>query len=437
MTNCEPIEDTQLLSYILLLVKYSRLIIYTTISAMAVTLIILLLVPNQYTATAVISPPQQNITLSGHVLESLGGSVIPSASLTAAKAGLGAEAAALMGLGSSSDYYVGVMNTVTIFDRIIERFNLINHYRPWKFLGAPYIEDIRKILKGRTEISAAKDGLIKIKVTDKDPNLAAKIANAFAEEMDTLLQGISHEEAKERLNFLEQERSGASLKLAKAEGDLRAFSDQSGLIKLDDQTKGIIEYIAKLRAAIDTKEVQLEVMRQRATPSNFDVKQIETELKSLRERLYAAETKDINLPRDGDIFIATTKMPTLGLEYLRLYRESKYQESLYQMFSKLEELARLDQVRHAVVIAYLDQANPPQKKSKPQRFLLTMLAGIVTCFAMILVAFGLEYWHNVTQSETAAMNLQLIHRYAQLWQQDTYRFSTWVNSRILRRSDRH
>jgi uncharacterized protein involved in exopolysaccharide biosynthesis len=436
-------DEVQLLDYLVVLVKHSRLIVYTTLAVMAVTLVVLLLISNKYTAVATIIPPQQNVTLSAQLLDSLGGSSLPMSASGLARGGMGSEVASLLGLKSPADLYVGILTGNAIYDRIIERFNLHDYYYNswdtfwnfWNLFGPPYIEDVRKKLSKRSDISAGKDGLIKITVTDEDPKRAAMMANAFVEEMDKLLQKIAVTEAKERLDFLEKERTKASHNLAKAEDDLRAFSEQSKLIKFDDQARGAIELIANLRAAIDTKEVELGVLRQRATPYNFDVKRVETELKGLRERLNVAETQSSKLPRDGDVLIATSKIPSLGLEYLRLFRETKYQESLYHLFCKLAELAHLDQVRDVAVVEVVDHASPPEKKSKPKRLLLTALAGVITAFTMIVVAFVLEYWQNIAQSEGAVVCLRLMERYAKDWQQDAYRLSAWLKRKVFRRSE--
>ena len=408
-------DEVHLLDYLLVLAKHSRLIIYTSAAVAALTLLILLCIPNKYTATACLLPPQQNMTLSAQLLDSLGGSTLPSTS----SGGLGGMAAGLLGLKSPGDLYVGMLTGNTIFDCIIERFQLRGLY------NREYIEDVRKKLSKRTEISAGKDGLITIEVTDEDPQRAAAMANVFVEELDKLLQNMALQEARDRLVFLEKEQAQATLRLTKAEEALRAFSEKSSVIQIDAQTKGMIEYIASMRAAIDAKEVQLRVLRQQATPFNYDFIRLETELKGLKEKLREAE-KEGDQTCIGDVCITTAKVPALGLEYLRLYREVKYQEALYQLYCKLVELARLDQVRDVSVVQTVDRAIPPEKKSSPKRLSITVLVGAATFFMMIFVAFGREYWQNTAQSESDAPRLAQMHNYTQQWRRDARRLFSYL-----------
>ena len=410
-------DEVVLFDYLVILIKNSRLIVYTTIITMVVVFLILFFTSNKYTAKASIIPPQQNMTLSGLLLDTLGGAVLPSSINTSLLGGL----SGIMGLKSPGDLYVGILTRNSIFDRIIERFNLREYYRPWYAFQEPYLEDIRKIIQKRSDINSGKDGIITIEVTDESSQKAAEMANAFVEELGKMLQALAVKEAGERLIFLEKERVQVSLKLTKAEEELRAYSEQSNIIRIDFQEKGIIEYIANLQASIDAKEVQLKVLRQHATPFNYDLIRVETELKGLKERLLAIESQGAQNPRSGDIMINTSKIPALGTEYMRLYREVKYFDALREFYSKLVELARLDQSRDVAVIQVVDRATPPERKSKPKRLLITVLLGSGTFIFMVFLAFVLEYWQNMVMSDRNAHYLQLLQNYAQQWCHDARR----------------
>ena len=422
MPTTEPVnaptpeeDEIHLLDYLLVLAKHSQMIVYTSVAVTFLTYLILFVSPNKYTASACLLPPQQNMTMSAQLLDSLGGSALPT---SASSSGLGGMAASMLGLKSPGELYVGMLTSHSIFDRIIERFNLQELYE------VDYIEDAREELGKNAAITADKNGLITIEVTDEDPWQAAAMANAFVEELDNLLQQMASKEATSRLAFLEKELAQASQKLTKAEEKLRTFSEQRSVIQIEDQTKGMLEYIANLRAAIDAKEVELQVLRQQATPFNYQVINLETELKSLKEKLQAAEAQT-DQTCIGEVCIATSKVPALGLEYIRLYREVKFQEGLYQLYTRMVEIARVDMVRDVAVIQTVDQALPPERKSN-KRLFPALLAGIATGFMMIFVAFGCEYCQNTACSEEEAPRLSQFRSYVQQWWQDAQRLVSWL-----------
>lgn len=407
----EPANNTSLdggillLDYLVILAKHSRTIIFTSGAVTVLTFLVLFILPNEYSATARLMPPQQNLTLSGQLMDSLGARVSPGAN--AGGGGMGGMAANLLGLKTAGDLYLSLLTSNTVLDHIIDRFQLMKHYQ------TRYREDARKALSRAAKVSLGlKDGIIVIAVTSTTPKLAAEVANGFIEEMDRLLQGLAVQEAQGRLAFLEKERLQASQNLSKAEESVRLFSEQNSVLQIDTQTKGAIEYIARLRAEVDAKEVSIAVLRQQATPFNYDVVRMETEVKGLKEKLHAAEAQRENCV--SDVCLPTSKAPSLALEYLRLFREAKFQESLYQLYTKLVEVARLDMVRDVAIVQVLDPADPPEKRSN-RRLLPSLLAGIIACFMMVLVAFGREYLQNMNKRIEGRQRLSVLKGYLKPW----------------------
>jgi tyrosine-protein kinase Etk/Wzc len=396
-------DEVHFLDYLIAVAKHIRMIIYGSAIVTVVTYLILLILPNTYTSTARLLPPQQNMTLSGQIIDSLGITSVSGASGANSLAGM---AASLMGLKTPGDIYVGILKSEPIFDRIIERFKLRQYYSSSRLPSEVYIEDIRKQLGKNANISAGTDGLILIEVTDEDPRRAAEIANGFTAELDNLLQEMARKEANNYLAFIEKELAQTSDNLAKAEEVLRCFSEQTNVLQMDAQTKGMLEYSANLRATIDAKEVQIEVLRQHSSPSSYDVLLQETELKGLKEKLRETEFKS-NQNSAGDVCIPTSKVPTLGLEYFRKVREAKYQEVIYQMYAKLMELARLDAARHIPMIQSVGQAIPAEKRSN-KRLLLSILVGFCTGFVMIFWAFVLEWKQHLQSNENENQRLALL-----------------------------
>lgn len=382
MTKTKKVE-INVLDYVLVLAQHSRMILYTSAAVTILTYMYFFSATNIYRAKARLLPPQQNLTMTAQLMESLGGGISPGRGGSGGI--IGGGAAALLGLKSSGDIFVSMMTGDTILDRMIERFNLkeLNKLK--------YLEDARKALKADSRINLGeKDGIINVEVTNKDPQLATAMANAYPEELDTLLQKLALYEAKSRLAFFEKERDVALLNLTKAEETLRTFSEENGVVQIEAQTRTMLEYIARLRATIDTQEVQIQVLRQQATPSNYDVVRLESEIKGLKEKLRAAESQ-WDQACIGEVCLPTSKTPGLGLGYTRLFRDVKFQEGLYQLFTRMVEVARLDMAKNVAVVQMVDRATKPERRFN-KRVFPALIAGIATFFFMIIVAFVRQFW---------------------------------------------
>jgi capsule polysaccharide export protein KpsE/RkpR len=396
-------DEVNLLDYLIILAKHSRMIILTSAAVTILTYLILFILPNKYTSTARLLPPQQNLSLTAQLLDNLGSRVRPQAS--AGGSSMGGMATSLLGLNFPGEMYAAMMTSEAVLDHIIARFHLMKLYK------TIYQEDTRKALLKNTKITCGKkDGIIVIEVTATNSKLAAEMANAFIEELHRLIQRLALQEAKERLTFLEKERLQAGHNLIKAEESLRLFSEKNSVLQIDTQTKVAIEYIARLRAEINTREVSLQVLRQQATPFNYDTIRMETEIRGLKEKLHGAESQLDNCV--SDVCLPTSKTPSLVLEYLRLLRESKLHEGLYQLYSRLVETARLDMVRDVAVVQVLSPALPPEKRSN-SRLIPAFLVGFSAFIFVVFVAFSREFLHKLNTRKDQAQRLSSISFY---WQ---------------------
>ena len=301
-----------------------------------------------FTARTSIMPPQQQQSAAATALASLSGLV----NLT----GVGA------GLRSPVDQFVGLMQSQTVQDRLVLRFKLQEAY------SEKLRVDARTELDKRTRISVGKrDGLLVIEVDDVDPRRAAAIANEYIAELRTLTSTLAVTEAKQRRVFFEGLLAGARSQLASAQTAL----EQSGVssLTLRSDPKSAAEAYARLKAFVTAAEVRLQTLRSELTEASPEVRLQTSELDALRSRLNSMETSQ---KQNG------------GSEYITRYREFKYQETLFDLFARQYELARVDESREGALIQVVDIAQVPEKRSWPRRSMLA-IAGLLT--GLILAIF--------------------------------------------------
>ena len=357
-------EKIDMLDLAIVLLKRKKLIAGVTLGGCLLSVAVALLLPPIFRAETSILPPQQSSSsMLGQLMGQLGG--------------LSGIAGAAVGIKNPNELYVGMLQSRTVVDRIIDRFDLMKSY------DEEYREDARKKLMKYTEVeSDRKSGIITVAVEGKDPRRAADMANAFVEELRALTGGIATTEAGQRRLFFEEQLKEAKSELSRAEEVFRGFQERTGALQIDAQAKAVIEGIASLRAMIAAREVQLKVLQTYTTPRNPDFQKVEEEVRALRMELSRLEGAG---GRGPDPLMPTGRMPAVGTEYLRKLRDLKYSETLYEQLAKQYELARIDEARDAAVIQVIDPAIPPEKKVKPRRRL------IVLASTFLGFAFGVTY----------------------------------------------
>jgi len=374
----EPIDDEiSLLDLAITLAKHKKLILGAPIIAGILAALYSLFQPNIYTADTQILPPQQQSSASA---------------LLGQQGALSGMAGAAGGFKDPNETYVAMLKSRTLQDNMIRRFNLQKVYKtqtPGSTRGA---------LAGATSVKVGKDGIIGIYVDDQNPQRAALLANGYVEELQRLTQVFAVTEASRRRLFFEKQLMQAKKSLSEAEIALKQLQEKTGIIQLDAQAQQVIGTAASLKGQIAMKEVELGAMRTFATGSNPDFIRSQQMLTGLKAQLSKVETGSV----------ITSKVPEAGLEYMRMVRDLKYAETIYEMLAKQYEMAKIDESKESSVIQVLDKAFVPEQKSKPKRSMTVLFAVFVTGFIAMLWAFIAEALKKAKKNGTTQVQIQAL-----------------------------
>lgn len=307
------------------------------------------LIPPSFTARTTLLPPQQQQSSAAAALASLG-----------ALGGLAGLAGSMGSLKSPADQYVAFLESATVADRIIDQYKLLEVY------DEDYRQDARKELSKNVRVTVGKkDGLITVEVDDHDPKRAAEMAKSYVEGLRQLTSTLAVSEAQQRRVFFEEQLKQTRDKLTQAQVALQSSGFSQGALKAEPRAAA--EGYARLRAEATAAEVRLQGMRRMLTDETPELLQQQAVLSALRDQLARLEQRDIGR---GDS------------DYVGKYREFRYQETLFELFARQYELARVDESREGALIQVVDMAQPPERKSKPKRGLIALISVLVTALAI-------------------------------------------------------
>ena len=363
-TTGDEADGMRALDVLIFLARHRRLLALAPLAAAIGAAAISLTLPNMYTGVTKILSPQQNQSSAVFLLSQLGNIAGPASGPLAIK--------------NPNELYVGMLKSRTVADNLVARFGLKDLYE------RETLQDTRRELEQRTTISHGRDGIITISFEDRDRKRAADVANGYVEELYKLTQALAVTEAGQRRLFLEKQLKLTKEGLVEAELALKKTQETTGFIKLDEQSRAIIEAVASLRAQIAAKEVEAGAMRLFATERNPGYLRVQQEIGGLRSEL--ARLEKTNRSGGGDIFVPTGRVPEAGLEYLRSLREVKYHESVFELLAKQYEIARIDEARDGSIVQVLDRAVEPDRKSGPRRARIVIVTAILGFLAALLWA---------------------------------------------------
>jgi uncharacterized protein involved in exopolysaccharide biosynthesis len=386
----QPVPDV--LASLQLLWEKRGLLYRVAVWALVISTVIALLIPNQYESSVSIMPPD-SMNSSGTMLAALAAKASPE---------LAAMAGGLLGTKGSGALFVDLFRSRSVQDRVVDRLNLQNVY--W----SRYKQDARKKLGSRTDVGEdRKSGVISLTVTDRNPQRAHDIAQAYVEELNHLVSQVSTSSARRERVFIEQRLTSVKSDLEDAEKQFSAFASKNSALDIKEQTKAMVESAALLQGQLIAAQSELLSLEQVYTGNNVRVRSLQARVDELKRQLQKLQGTDASLLPDAtqsdQLYPPIRKLPLLGVEWADLYRRMKIQETVYELLNQQYELARIQEAKEIPSINVVDPANVPERKSFPPRLLMIFALTLLSLTGAAVWIVASARWERVDPQEPGKM----------------------------------
>src|ERR1700733_6739481 len=347
---------------------------------LVISLLAAFLLPKRYGSSTRLMPPDGQSSSGMAMLAAMAGK---------SGLGMGSLAGDLLGMRGSGALFVDILRGRTVEDRIVGRFDLRRVY------GERYWVDARKRLDAYTEIAEdRKSQVITIRVTDRDPRRAAQIAQAYVEELDHLVAEVSTSSARRERIFIEDRLTSVKQELDRASREFSQFSSQNATLDISTQGKAMVEAAGRLQGELIASQSELEGLEQVYTASNVRVRSLRARVDELSKQLDKLGGNSIRLApaiaspagalpegeASASAFPSIRQLPLLGVRWAELYRQTKIEETVYELLTQQYELAKIEEAKEIPAVKILDAADVPEKKSSPHR-LTIMVLGMLLAFS--------------------------------------------------------
>ena len=383
--------------------RHRRLLVRVFLIAAACSLALALLIPKRYTSTAMIMPPA-NTNSSSVMIAALAGRALGGGGSNNSFSSL---AGSLLGTGNTTALYIDLIKSGTISNHLIERFELQKVY------DKRYRIDTAKKLARRTSVTEdKKSGVITITVEDSDRVRARNLAQGYLDELNLLLTHTSTTSAHQERVFIERRLQTAHTDLVRAQQELSNFSTSHTTIDIKEQTRAMVDAMARVQAELIAEQSSLSSLRQIYGDQNIRVKSAESRIGSLQQKLNSlagTPGAGVDVPVSNDQpYPALRSLPQLAVPYAELYRNLRIQETLFELLTQQYELSRIEEAKDVPVVSVIDPPGIAEKKSFPPRTLLTVALTVISL--LITAAFLLirDRWEQVPAETAQKIFLQQI-----------------------------
>jgi capsule polysaccharide export protein KpsE/RkpR len=293
--------------------------------------------------------------------------------------------------------FIGILNSQTAQDDIINRFDLQRVYHCKLYI------DARSILSNQTTIVEDRSsGIISISVTDRDPNRARDLAEAYVEELDKLVNSLSTSSARREREFLEQRLKSIKSDLDASSVALSQFSSRNATINPQSQGQTLIAAASGLQGALISAQIELSGLKAMYSDDNVRVREARARIDELQSQL--RKMGNIGGKADGadqksdELYPSIRELPILGVTYSNLSRQLAMQEGIYETLNRQYELAKVEEAKEIPPIKVLDEPQVPERKSSPHRSIIVLLGILISAFLGVVWVIACKLWEITDDS---------------------------------------
>ncbi len=356
------------------LYSWRKFVVGVTGGVAVSAVVISLLLPNWYRASArVLVSDAQSGGLSSAILGNL-----PAA------------ASALLGGGPGGDYtrFLAILTSRSMMEAAVDSFNLIRVYDV-EDTESPLEDAIRELRdNAEFEIDMEYD-FLHVAVLDKDRERAAQMANFFVRRLNDVNARLSSESASNHRRFIQNRYFEARAEMDSLLNATQRFQQRYGVFDLPAQAENFFEQVATLRQSALEAEISHEALLAQYGPDNAQVRSMNAIAQAAnRKYRQALEGHEELLP------VPRAEVPTVAREFVALELEGTIQRTILEVLGPLNEQARFQEERETQAVQVVDEAVPPDRKAKPKRSIICILATLTAFFLSIGFVLVYEWWRR-------------------------------------------
>jgi tyrosine-protein kinase Etk/Wzc len=358
-----------MVSLISIILRHKKLVIIITAGAFVVSALVSLVIPPRFVSSASFLPlgVEQDITGLRDFFSSLGSIGEATADFLRARKNL------------VVDYIIRSRKMGALLS---EQFDLAAIY------GREGAEEIWESLNEHTSIAILEEGVMVLSVEDRDPRRAAEMVEAYLAGLDSILIGLTVDDAVRRSAFIAGEIERREQRLLEADSVIQRFQTEYRIYEIEEQAKAALKVASRLSARLKMLDVEKQLLEMSLRPASRELERVRIELELVEQQLL--EIKE----EGGVLFPSLDEFPDIASRYMRLLADRQVQEFVIAYVRLQLEEARIAVNRRESVIKIIDPPFIPEKRAWPKRKQIVIVSTLVALFWTCFVLLVREKWRE-------------------------------------------
>jgi len=386
------------LMYLLLLNR--RFVIKSLLIVMIPTIIITYLLPQKYTVTTVILPPEDQsiggLSMGGLTMGELAGFF---------SGGMGYSLPLMTTLG---DVYVTILNSSSLIDQVMLNTGYLTTVKlDRRYERQPYtaLYLARKIFRKNYKATSTSSGFIQIEVTTGTPEFSIQVSEEIVAALDSINTWVLSERQAEDRRLLELRLSSADSLLAATGTALLDFESNYGFIEPNAVLEQYMAILSEMKARYLEASIAATSLRAGIRAgNNATARELDAEAASIRRAISDIESGNLE-GVIGDVGIRFDLLPVAMLEYARLKTDYEIQVKMVSMLSINLQQMIAQEMSINPTLRLLDSPSHPGWKSRPKKLLIWVEVFLATIFLICCYLLARERWYELRAEKPQAWSL--------------------------------
>lgn len=289
-------------------------------------------------------------------------------------------------MATPSDVYATMLKSETVRRGVIDELGLR------EYLSIASMQRCLSYLADETSIKVTGEGIIELYFLDKNPEMAARVANSYVEHLDAVNREVRSKKARSDRDFIYGRLMNTRAELDSAQARLVRFQQENNAIDLEKQRDMVLDAASEIKNELALKQVSLDVKKKTYSEAHPEVQRLEREVHELKRQMETLEKGD---GENSYLSLPLAEIPALTTRYAELKADAALQEKIYMMLTELHEEARIKEQKDTPTISVLETAYPPEIKHKPKRSIIVLAVFFGSLVLAVLISLFADYLENL------------------------------------------
>lgn len=362
------LEESLWFRFYSLIQKYIKKLFIFNFIVLLLAVVISFIVPKWYKSTTIILPSSNS------------GGGMSALNLLGDLGGL--ASGFLGGVSSDVNRYLAILKSRNLREKVIKKYNLMEEY------GSENMEEALRSFDDNIDIEVGDEMQIEISFLDKKQDVVADITNYIVHCLDSINISLSIKEAQNNKKFIQSRVNIVIDSLMLLQQELKDFMEKNGVLDIENQVIVGLQNIGEIKAQLLQKQIEVEVAQKQLSKNSALMRKLKTELEAI-DKYYKQFFTDSTI--NERIVPPLNKIPDLYLKFAWYKKQIEYYEKLLEFLGPQFEQAKIQEAKTIPTLQILDYAVRPDKKHLPKRWLIVLIALLLSSSFSLYYVYWREY----------------------------------------------